>query len=278
MLAMNRTTSPFSAVTLMEQPHPLLQSFVSHYVFRDIRFPKGYTLEKAMPLRINSSIDFFIGDGYDTVDCSTGQPVSFCRSTVRGLRTRKLYSIRLKGHFVSFSIKLKPVGLYRLTGLPMDLFTDQSVPDTDLPGLPLGKIAGKLEGTTDMAGCIRIVEPYLLTLAAKSGQRSCRSEPAISMLSAAFEPLSVPELASESYLSQRQLERVFRKEIGVSPKTLCRMHRFRRLIQKRINEPVLKWTTMAYQFGYYDQMHMIKDFRQFLDVTPSSFEPANFAF
>ncbi|HEX5551937.1 MAG TPA: AraC family transcriptional regulator, partial [Chitinophagaceae bacterium] len=88
----------------------------------------------------------------------------------------------------------------------------------------------------------------------------------------------ITQLANESYLSVRQLERSFIRYIGISPKTYYRMHRFLQLLQAKNNAPEEKWGSLAHEFGYYDQMHLVKEFKDFLKVTPSSFVLSDFAF
>jgi AraC-like DNA-binding protein len=235
-------------------------------------------VEKAMSVRVLSAIDFFMGDDFESIDCSTGQADPFERCTVRGPRTRKLCIIRLKGHFISFSIKLKPAGLFCLTGIPMRVFTDRAIPGDLVDPLPLKIMTERLLSAQDLSDCIRIVEPYLLIFAEKRRLYPCAAERATRQLISKKMPFSMVQLARESNLSLRQLERVFIREIGVNPKTFYRMHRFRQLIQARINEPAMKWAAMTDKFCYYDQMHLIRDFRQFLGISPSDFVPADFAF
>lgn len=267
---------PLSSVW-RETPHPLLQPFISHYVFRSIRFPQDHYVQKAMPVRINSSIDFFIGDRFETIDYHTGQSVPFERCTIRGLRTQKLYFIKLKGHFVSFTIKFKPAGLYKLLGIPMYNFTDQSIPGNDVLQIPLTAITDKLLYAQDISSCIQVVEPYLLFFAGKNSHFTFITERITRRLADQKTHTSIAQLAEESHLSLRQLERIFIKEVGVSPKTLYRMVRFERLLHSRMNTPFNKWSATAYEFGYYDHMHLIRDFKQFLGITPSAFVPADFA-
>jgi AraC-like DNA-binding protein len=78
-------------------------------------------------------------------------------------------------------------------------------------------------------------------------------------------------------LSDRQLERNFSKEIGTTPKLYSNMVRFENLLRYRIDFPDKSWTEIAYEFNYYDQMHLIKAFKRFLDITPSDFRAGNFA-
>lgn len=89
---------------------------------------------------------------------------------------------------------------------------------------------------------------------------------------------SVTQLANDSNLSIRQLERIFAREIGVSPKTYSRMLRFLHLLKNKTAAPTQKWAALAYDANYFDQMHLVKEFKQFLGTTPSAFVPADYAF
>lgn len=271
------TIAPSVTLVQSEKPDPRLQPFVSRYVFRNIFFPKDHCVQKAMPMRISSSIDFFIGDRFETIDCHTGRLVPFERTAIRGLRTQRLYNIRLSGHFISFSIKFRFTGLYRLTGVSMHHLTDHSLPGNYLHQLPLQHLVRKLMYRENLSDCIKIVEPYLLFLSKKSSFNTPTVEEAARQLTEEQSSFSIAQLATENHLSLRQLERDFLREVGVSPKKLSRMLRFDRLIRSRMNTSFTKWSALAYEFGYYDQMHLIRDFRKFLDITPSAFSPVDFA-
>ena len=78
----------------------------------------------------------------------------------------------------------------------------------------------------------------------------------------------VEELANQFEVSIKTLERHFNREIGVSPKFFSRIMRLQEVL-KLLNdgeEPI--WTDIAYSFGYVDQAHFIKDFKDFAGVTP----------
>ena len=80
--------------------------------------------------------------------------------------------------------------------------------------------------------------------------------------------IPIDNLADESGLSSRQLERRFRAEVGVGPKLLSRILRFQQVFRAvDANEPA--WPIVALDCGYYDQAHLIKDFRQFAQQTPA---------
>ena len=70
-------------------------------------------------------------------------------------------------------------------------------------------------------------------------------------------------------MSIRNFERRFIEQIGVPPKEYYRLVRFNNALITKLKYPQKNWTSIAYEFGYYDQMHMIKEFRQFANLNPS---------
>jgi AraC-like DNA-binding protein len=81
----------------------------------------------------------------------------------------------------------------------------------------------------------------------------------------------VDELADHCHLSMRQLQRQFDETTGVSPKALARAIRFESIRERLMFDPNANLTDLAYEFGYTDQAHFIKDFKAFTDRTPGEF-------
>lgn len=84
--------------------------------------------------------------------------------------------------------------------------------------------------------------------------------------------MAIQELASLSCLSIKQFERKCRERIGMNPKLYARILRFSKAYRLHEVYPELSWLDIAYQAGYYDQMHMIRDFKVFAGVNPSVIE------
>jgi AraC-like DNA-binding protein len=75
-------------------------------------------------------------------------------------------------------------------------------------------------------------------------------------------------LAKELGVSIRHFERRFNARVGLSPKVFCRMQRFVHVFQV-VSEQPGKWADAAVVSGYYDQAHLIRDFREFSGETPA---------
>ena len=82
--------------------------------------------------------------------------------------------------------------------------------------------------------------------------------------------MPICDLAARSGVSARQLERRFLAQIGLPPKTFARIVRFEAALRAKRRSPHLRWTDVAHDLGYHDQMHMVRDFHEFSDATPSS--------
>ena len=82
---------------------------------------------------------------------------------------------------------------------------------------------------------------------------------------------SVTELASVTCLSKKQFERLFNELVGANPKEYARIVRFQKslnLLQHCSEDTNL--SQLAYQCGYADQSHFIREFKQFSGYTPLS--------
>jgi AraC-like DNA-binding protein len=82
---------------------------------------------------------------------------------------------------------------------------------------------------------------------------------------------SVREVARETGLSQRRFIQVFTREIGLTPKLFCRIGRFRHALERLRAAAEPNWARLAADCGYYDQSHLVRDFRSFSDLSPTEF-------
>lgn len=92
-------------------------------------------------------------------------------------------------------------------------------------------------------------------------------EAAVARVRASGGRVSVAELAHEAGLSTRQLERRFRERVGLGPKTFVRIVRFQRALAL-LRAPRARLAQVALRCGYYDQAHLVRDFRQFAEASP----------
>ena len=81
---------------------------------------------------------------------------------------------------------------------------------------------------------------------------------------------SVTALVDRAGISQRTLVRVCQRAFGFSPKLLLRRQRFLRSLAKYVLDPSLKWIG-ALDSQYHDQAQFVRDFKQFMGMSPRQY-------
>lgn len=83
--------------------------------------------------------------------------------------------------------------------------------------------------------------------------------------------ISIADLAKESNLSERTLQRNMKSLIGLTPKSYSNVMRFKKALEFIHANPTIDWQDTLYACGYYDQAHFIKDFKKYTNKTPRAF-------
>jgi transcriptional regulator GlxA family with amidase domain len=83
--------------------------------------------------------------------------------------------------------------------------------------------------------------------------------------------VNIYSLAKSVGWSNRQLERRFKERVGMSPKQLCRNVRFKSAFQHLASSRRAHFASTAMDCGYYDQSHMIKEFKHYTGTSPAAF-------
>lgn len=82
----------------------------------------------------------------------------------------------------------------------------------------------------------------------------------------------IADLERSTGLSSRQLERKFAQWVGISPKTFARIIRFKRVVAAAEASPAPPdWARLAAEFNFADQPHLVREFKEFSDLSPVAF-------
>lgn len=196
-------------------------------------------------------------------DSITVQPRNF----IVGQMTRPIL-ISPTGPVQLIGIRFHPGGTAPFFRLPMKELTNQVVELGSFARTLEARLLSEALSLPELKDKVAALQKVLLSIL-----RDTRSDFGLLRIasriieSSGMVPVDV--LANEAGLSTRQLERRFLLEVGVGPKLLSRILRFQQVFRAvDANEP--EWPTIAVDCGYYDQAHLIKDFRQFAHETPAA--------
>lgn len=81
----------------------------------------------------------------------------------------------------------------------------------------------------------------------------------------------IGRLAEELGWSRKRIVTRFREQVGLPPKAVARLLRFERAQQLLDGQAPPDWARIAVEAGYYDQSHLINDFRAVTGRTPETF-------
>jgi AraC-like DNA-binding protein len=123
----------------------------------------------------------------------------------------------------------------------------------------------------DYDAAVAAVEQFLLDRLSPAPRERTSIEAAARLLHDRKGQVGIEHLAERSNVSTRQLQRRFQQATGVSPKYLARAIRFEEIRKRLMFDPDASLTDLAHEFGYVDQAHFIRDFREFCDRTPGEF-------
>lgn len=83
--------------------------------------------------------------------------------------------------------------------------------------------------------------------------------------------LSMEALAQHLHISQRQLERLYQMQVGVTPKLYARLLRVENARQALKQNTAFSLTDLGLQLGFYDQSHFIREFKAIVGMTPGGY-------
>lgn len=187
---------------------------------------------------------------------------------VAGPRTHALFK-DIHGLTRAAIFQLKPGWSVSLFGLAANALTDQILPLEEIWGRAGSDLYAELFATRDV--------PELVACVSRAfASRPRRDfEPAAARLARRATRLleggeaRVEQVAEHLGVTPRHLHRAFTENVGVGPKEFARAARLQRAL--RMMTPSNDWGRIAADAGYYDQAHLIADFRKLLGVTPGAF-------
>ena len=177
--------------------------------------------------------------------------------------------IRPSGSVRLFGVRLQPGAASAFLGFPAHEATNQII-DLAAIGRTFREIEGKINEAKSFAERIDVFEHFFMDRLQgfEIDQVAFAASEAIVRTDGL---LKVSALAASLGISERRLERSFAQTIGLPPKTLSRIVRFQSAVRAFQDGVSKGFLDAALQFGYYDQSHLIRDFKEFSGVTPQTY-------
>ncbi|MBB5060492.1 AraC-like DNA-binding protein [Granulicella aggregans] len=173
------------------------------------------------------------------------------------------------GSILAFGIFLRPLALWQLFHIPSRVHANIDVAGEELVGKTTDHLWQKLAESKSFSQRIEIAERFLLPLAKAACVRTDIMRSA-NQLYRSKGATRIEELAHLSGLSIRQYQRRFTDDLGMTPKIFARITRFQRALDAKRLGSGRSWLSIAHELGYFDQMHMIRDFQSLAGSAPTT--------
>lgn len=175
------------------------------------------------------------------------------------------------GEYNIFGVSFFPAGFYPFLKRPLSEYTDQTIDFSLCKKNFQSKIEGRFNPEGIISQQIEVLENIFLQLIDPKFVPENRTIRLINAFCKNIHTLKIKEFCDEYGIDQRKLERLFRRHIGVSPKSFQRINRFQAVLNKLLRLDLRDFTTVGHDAFYYDQAHFIHDFKFFTGCSPSHF-------
>ena len=169
------------------------------------------------------------------------------------------------GRSLGLQVNVDPTAARALVGLPLHELANRTVPIEDVLGEAF--LVERIEAARDWDARFELLDAALIRRLAEA-RPSREVAWAWGRLRAAHGRVPIGALAQALGWSRKRMVARFRDEIGLAPKAAAKLLRFERARELAGTMP---WAEVAFQCGYYDQSHLINEFKTVTGRTPETF-------
>ncbi|WP_179018472.1 helix-turn-helix domain-containing protein [Winogradskyella forsetii] len=172
-------------------------------------------------------------------------------------------------------VQFKTSGAYPFIHQPIHQLNNKVVEAQELFGQAIIDLRTQIAVTKDTAEKFNILENWL------TKRFTSTKVPNPSLIHVLNELRTKPIADHNTIISsysktQKHLINEFKTYFGLTPKVLHRIFRFNELLKQIQNKEHLAWSQITYEFGYSDQSHFIKEFKEFSGFNPQEFIKSDF--
>ncbi len=262
---------------LRYRPAPPLSTFIDQFWYA-----RGYDPDRkrqtALPTgSVDLTFNLASDDLWVFADAADRVGMKFDGAVVHGAQSRYfVLDARRDVHVVG--VHFRPGGGAALLGVSARELTDQHVALSDIWGERARTLREQLLEAPTPAAKFALLEQTMLEQTRRARLRPQPVvHPAISFalrgMQTAPAELRIAQLQSSTGYSPRRFTTLFTDAVGLRPKLYSRINRLRSVVERVARGGEVAWADLASEYGFYDQSHLTRDFREFSGVTPGEYRP-----
>lgn len=254
------------AYTIRVPSYPV-NLIVDHYV---IMKGQGLSVPERLFPNNKAEIFFNLGDKVTGINNLNAATV-LNESTISGVRSTFFDFVPAQNHFM-VGLRFSLFGFGQLFQIPANHFTDNNFPTEEVWGREMKFLLERLhQASEDVEQLINILNEWIIQCLAK------RSLSEINQWKSLEQKFSLTNLSVTEFLNRyvgythKHAIHLVKNYCGLAPKHIQKINRFNQVLRIISSTTFQGWGQMAYQAGYADQSHLIRDFRHFTGYTPEEY-------
>jgi AraC-like DNA-binding protein len=223
----------------------------------------------------DGAIELIVNLGDPQTLCEPDNPARrtvFRKSWISGERTEPIV-IDESGYVHLVGVRLRAGGAWPFLGIPLREFTGQVVELEAILGAEMSELRDRLGEAADDDDRFDLMETWLANRSRDRTLPTRSVSQALRLIERGADAVRIGRMADEIGISHKHLLREFDRCVGLKPKALARLWSFQRVIRAIGQKREVDWSDTAVMCGYYDQAHLIREFRAFSGLTPASYLP-----
>ena len=261
-------------ITSEINPAPALAPYVRCYAYREFDTGSANMLKPWHASHEISLIFFFKALPVQLTDPKTGEILkkgSYC--DIVGIGTQYNGEMFFNGCYAFFEIAFKAGGFNKIFNICGSEFINQIVCGEDILDAEIKILYERLCSTESTEEMAALSNKFLLTYLNRQqpGDSKDIIMKASNIIIKNEGNANINKLANLANMSIRNFERHFIRQTGTPPKLLCSITRFNHAFSLKLANPQESWASIAASAGYFDQMHLIREFKRFSGNAPSVF-------
>ena len=169
-----------------------------------------------------------------------------------------------------FGIRFYPHTLFNFLNFPLENLTDEIIPLSDVTDAGGFWNCITDDPQTTFWGFEKLLVEKMTASASYSRSFNYIDACVLEMFRSKGN-VRIEKLIDKAGISGKYLDDIFKRQVGLTPKTLCRIIKLNNFIAYRKDNLDRNLTECCYETDYYDQSHLIKSFRQFTNHSPKTF-------
>lgn len=179
----------------------------------------------------------------------------------------ELSIMHFTGPYTTIQVIFKPHAIKTIFDIDASMLTNNSMGPEVFGGETLNQALLTTDDTNKQLG---LISDFLITKLSQTGHRDSSIEDALDFIDQNSSNVTVEKVYVHLGISERQLERRFKQNIGISPQLYIRIRRINEAFRLMDSGKFEHLSDIAYELNFHDQSHFIRDIKAFSGINPKN--------